>query len=558
MEFERKTKRGRAAEAAQQAERDAAQVHRDALQTEVEEAQSDYDAIRAGIRARRDEEQREVGGESSSRASTSAPSPVVADVLVHNLDMAQKLINENEGMQAASVPIRLAAIRIEGAKSLRPSFLGQLCKPYLDATLKPTLLNRLIYSHRLTHVLPGQYTSLSSILGLTSSIGSDLTSLDLFDDIIATLRPSEMGVTVEDVDIVLACKEKGNYFIKTSTDVGNGEGNATVQARIRNMFGGAERAEFSATMGTKTRRAFSASLSSPLFASPDHNVTLSAFALDRDLTSYASLIEGARGVRLAFQTRPGGGLTGAGSHEIGFDITHRHLSRLLPAASLSMKKLSGHSIKSSLSHQYTRETRDDAFTATQGSFVKFLQEWAGFGGDAQHYKAQVETQMSRCFGDGFAYSLAAQGGLLQSLNQRTSLFCDRFQLGGPVSVRMFRYNSLGPKDGYDSLGGDVFYSLGGSVFAPVPTKPDWPLKFQTFLNVGQLIQLDQSQPCWSTLNRNMIADDLIKRPSSSIGLGLMYRQGNLRAEVNFGVPLTVRAGDGARKGVQLGIGISFM
>jgi outer membrane protein insertion porin family len=161
--------------------------------------------------------------------------------------------------QAASVPLRLAAIRIEGAKSLRPSFLGQLCRPYLEAALKPTLLNRLFYSHRLDHVLPGQYTSLSSILDLTSSIASDLTSLDLFQDITATLRPSQVGVTVEDVDIVLACKEKGNYFLKTSTDVGNGEGNATIQARIRNMFGGAERAEFSAMMGTKTRRAFNVS-----------------------------------------------------------------------------------------------------------------------------------------------------------------------------------------------------------------------------------------------------------------------------------------------------------
>jgi outer membrane protein insertion porin family len=163
--------------------------------------------------------------------------------------------------QASSVPLRLTSIRIEGAASLRTSFLTQLCKPYMDPSLHPTLLNKLIYSHRLEHVLPGQYASLSSILALTQSLGTDLTSMDLFSDIDATLQPSISSLSAEDVDIVLSCKERGNYFLKTSTDVGNGEGNATIQGRIRNRFGGAERAEVSATMGTKTRRAFNVSLS---------------------------------------------------------------------------------------------------------------------------------------------------------------------------------------------------------------------------------------------------------------------------------------------------------
>jgi outer membrane protein insertion porin family len=144
----------------------------------------------------------------------------------------------------------------------------------VDPTLKATTLNQFLYSYRLNHVLPGQYTTLDSIADLTSAIGLDLTSLDVFSDIQATLQPSQNsssssfgpggssnnnGLTMEDVDVVLSCKEKGNYFIKTSSDVGNGEGNATIQARIRNLFGGAERAEFSATMGTKTRRAFDVS-----------------------------------------------------------------------------------------------------------------------------------------------------------------------------------------------------------------------------------------------------------------------------------------------------------
>lgn len=302
-----------------------------------------------------------------------------------------------------------------------------------------------------------------------------------------------------------------------------------------------------------------ATLSSPLFASPDHSIALGVFAHDRDLTSYASLVEGVRGARLALQlTSPSTSIL-AGSHELSLDVAHRHLSRLLPTASLSIKRLAGHSVKSSLSHLYTTDTRDDPFTATRGHYLKVFQEYAGLGGDAQHYKVESEVQLSRTLAAGWAYSLSAQGGLLRSLNPASSpLFCDRFQLGGPVSVRMFRYNSLGPKDGLDSLGGDVYYSLGGSLFAPIPSRPHWPLKIHSFCNVGQLIQSDPSQSLFHQANRRLLTSDLIAKPSSSIGLGLMYRQGNLRAEVNFGLPLTMRAGDGVRKGVQLGIGVSFM
>jgi outer membrane protein insertion porin family len=278
--------------------------------------------------------------------------------------------------------------------------------------------------------------------------------------------------------------------------------------------------------------------------------------MDRDLTSYASLIEGVRGMRAALQLQPGGGCLG--SHDIGFDITHRNLSRLLPSASLSMRRHAGHSIKSALSHLYTHDSRDDPFFATTGHFYKLYQELAGFGGDAQHYKVETETQFSRCFFNGWAFSLNGQAGLLRSLDTRAPLFCDRFQLGGPTSIRMFRFNSLGPKDAMDSLGGDMYYSFKASLFAPIPTRPDWPLKLHTFLNAGQLIQLDPKQSLTDSVNRKLMGSELLAKPSSSVGFGLMYRQGNLRAEVNFGVPLSMRVNDGAQKGIQLGIGVSFM
>jgi outer membrane protein assembly factor BamA len=41
----------------------------------------------------------------------------------------------------------------------------------------------------------------------------------------------------------------------------------------------------------------------------------------------------------------------------------------------------------------------------------------------------------------------ARAGAMWALGGRPTLFSDRFQLGGPTSVRMFRANSMGPRDG---------------------------------------------------------------------------------------------------------------
>ena len=51
--------------------------------------------------------------------------------------------------------------------------------------------------------------------------------------------------------------------------------------------------------------------------------------------------------------------------------------------------------------------------------------------------------------------------------------------------------------------------------------------------------------------------ELLKKPSIGVGLGLIYRTPIGRVELNFGMPITMRQGDWARKGFQFGIGVDF-
>lgn len=71
----------------------------------------------------------------------------------------------------------------------------------------------------------------------------------------------------------------------------------SAQARIRNVFGGAETFEANFSLGTKTRRAFRASLNTPLTSDMDTIGEVSAYGMDNDLSTYASCTESLRGVR---------------------------------------------------------------------------------------------------------------------------------------------------------------------------------------------------------------------------------------------------------------------
>lgn len=60
-----------------------------------------------------------------------------------------------------------------------------------------------------------------------------------------------------------------------------------------------------------------------------------------------------------------------------------------------MREAAGQTVKSSISHSYVLDTRDDRITATRGLYAKLFQELAGLGGDAKFYKVEAEGQISR-------------------------------------------------------------------------------------------------------------------------------------------------------------------
>ncbi|ORY31035.1 surface antigen-domain-containing protein, partial [Naematelia encephala] len=461
---------------------------------------------------------------------------------------AQQRVGEvvNDNMNR---PLRLTSIRLSPPPpTTRSTFLRSLLNPFLTPPSPhlPAWLNP----------SPIQPTTLQEILLSTRAMVGHLDKFGIFDmDRVGVRFEPVRGGDEDEVEMVLALRERGRLFLQAGTEVGGGEGGGNVTGRIRNAFGGAEVLEGQAAIGTKTKSAYQVSLTTPLLASPLLSLALTAFSQDRDHSAFASHRERSQGGRAQFSAT-----TPWGRHDLLYELIRREIGHLSPNASISVREESIQSTKSSLIHTWTSDTRDDPWLGTSGRLLKFSHEYAGLPGSsdrAHFFKSTTQSQLSRALypGSNIHYSIASLTTFLFPLFPKhlgRTLLPDRTFLGGPNSVRGWKVGGLGLRDGPDSLGGELSWGLGVSLFSPIPRKEHWPLRLHSFLNIGKVVGYDRDVTFADNVAR------MYRNPNVSVGLGLLYRLDPVRVEVNFTMPLVGRRGERTARGFGVGVGLEFL
>jgi len=425
--------------------------------------------------------------------------------------------------------------------------------------------------------------------------GRSLFSADIFHDDIALFldkpNPSNPYTTPTDIDIYLRARERSRISLKTGTDLGNVEGSAYGNVLFRNLFGGAESLNLNASAGTRTRSAYQATFETPILSDPEQRVSID---VHQSSTSkpWASHEEGLKGGNARYSW-----VSKGSRHQLAYTGVWRQITSLAEGASPSVRNDAGDSVKSSISHTWIVDKRNNPLLPQRGYFLKSISEIAGWGplqGDVAFWKSEMETSGAIPIpipgikgSSGVSLSAGLRAGVLYPLpigfgsNAEPSRINDRFQLGGPTDVRGFKIGGLGPRDGPDALGGDVYAAGSLALLLPLPrTGKESPLRFQIFANAGRLLALkdttSSSFPSSSSKKgEKAAADDSDSQsvqksvystmaelanglPSMSAGVGLIYAHPVARFELNFGLPLIVRKGEETRKGLQFGVGINFL
>lgn len=450
----------------------------------------------------------------------------------------------------------ISSVRILHANRTRRAFLERVVDPILSA-------NR-----------DGSYT-LEEALSEVGTATDKLSRFGIFKSPISVFLdrpdPTNASSSPTDVDVYISAHERGNYTIKTGTEAGASEADAYVNAELRNLFGGAETLNAHGSLGTRTRSAYSLAFDSPILSNPDLKVQVNGFA-SSVLKSWASHEEVQKGAntKLLWRSKTGH------EHTLAYSGIWRQVTSLAENASPTVRADAGDSFKSSIAHTWTNDKRDYPLLPSSGYLMRTVSELAGFSllaGDTSFFKTEAESQIALPFGTtGITLTAGLRGGLLYPLTQggsanpQASRINDRFQLGGPNSVRGFRLGGLGPHDGSDSVGGDVFAAGGASLLLPVPrVGKDTPLRLQAFINGGRLLALKGGKSedgtfagdARETLKKTLrdLKDEL---PSAAAGVGLVYAHPIARFEINFSLPLVMRKEEQGRKGLSFGVGVEFL
>lgn len=372
--------------------------------------------------------------------------------------------------------------------------------------------------------------------------------------------------THPDLRVLLTVAEKSRLLLKTGTDLGNTEGTGYIHGTYRNVFGGAESLNASVSIGTRTRSAYDLNFQTPIAANPDITAEVGGYASSRSNQHYASHEEALKGGRVGVKWSKGGD-----QHEVGYTGVWRQITGLGAEASASVRADAGDSVKSALGYTFTRDRRDNALLPGGGYLYKYSSEvagWGGLGGDVAFSRTEIETQGAVTVpGTGITVTTGLRGGLLYPLGlgraaPRPSRINDRFQLGGPMDVRGFWECGLGAKDGVDSVGGDAYVAGGASVLFPLPRLgKEKPVRLQAFVNGGRLVGLQGVGEGGGSVNGSVV--DAVRRmtgqlPSIAAGVGIVYAHPVARFELNFCLPIVKRPEEKARKGLQLGVGMSFL
>ncbi|EFX00640.1 mitochondrial outer membrane protein [Grosmannia clavigera kw1407] len=477
-------------------------------------------------------------------------------------------------------PATVHSLEVHGARNTRRSFLDPVLQPLVDSGRNVG-------------------TTLGDVLTEVQEAVSKLERFDIFKPAptvhLSDARARDPQAAATDLDIAIRVAEQPRFRLNTGTDLGNTEGSAYGNLLWRNMFGGAETLSLSARAGTRTRSAYSAALSAPLASNPDLVVTLEglASATQKPWASHEEALHGGS-LRLGWRSAAGH------VHSFAYSSTWRQVTGLAgTSASPSVRADGGDSLKAALAHTFVCDRRDSPLLPQQGYLVRTAAELAGWGplgGDVSFAKAEAElsgalpvslpfssssSSLSFPSPSGISVGAGLRAGLMYPLpfgykvlsgTAAPSRINDRFLLGGPSDVRGFKIGGLGPHDGADAVGGDVFAAGGINALLPVTRAgAASPLRLQLFANSGCLVALrhrktktpDEGPPALHSdaVARSVVAavQDLANGlPSTAVGFGLVYAHPVARFELNFSLPLVLRRGEESRKGLQVGVGINFL
>ncbi|GAU96159.1 hypothetical protein RvY_07645 [Ramazzottius varieornatus] len=356
----------------------------------------------------------------------------------------------------------------------------------------------------------------------------------------------DVGKEPQNYEVSFFVKEPNQLFGSVQTTVsGSGDTGLNVAVETPNVFGSGQRFRIEQGFGTKTKSHFSFSYGHPIQLSAIKYINAGVFR--RNFTFDASgLFNVDHGLSLDIQNEVGPYGT---RHRIGWEGSWRFVNSFNPKTPYEVRQYTGHSLKSAVINEIIHDTRDHAMLPEEGFLVRVFNELAGLGGDVMHLKTEAHLQMNVSLYKSIVAQATLGCGQVMPFGLNPVSISDRYFLGG-LNFRGFTQNHVGPHAGNFAIGGNLFWTSGLHLYAPLPFgDPYQPLlrhiRLHGFGNVGGL-----GNAGWSGLFSNF---------PMSAGCGVVLALGKLaRLEINFTKVLTTTGSEVLSPGqISFGFGVVY-
>eukprot|EP00741_Cyanophora_paradoxa_P004408 tig00000802_g4279.t1 len=352
----------------------------------------------------------------------------------------------------------------------------------------------------------------------------------------------------DQVDIVILIQER-TYSAALEANASRGEMNAGMNGNLYNLLGRPNILSAEIQRGSLSSVVGRARLSFPnMLRIRDSLLSLEGFQSHMLRVSSAHT-ETTRGVSLSFFT--------GGAHTLALDGHWREIVPDVNEASLAIREFAGHSLKTSIRHEYRIDTRDHPFVPTSGFLFHNKAEYAGLHGDVRFCRNETHGQLNFPLPLGMAAHLACMAGILHTPKGiARSCISDRFFLGGSNSLRGFRTHAVGPEMNGQALGGELMGAASARLSTGFGFLPEGNLlealgmRAFAFANAGNTMLRRHGAP------RKEEAERFWGGVEASLGVGLAVPFPVGRVELNFCRPLrTMDGADGRVQNFQIGLGI---
>jgi outer membrane protein insertion porin family len=239
-----------------------------------------------------------------------------------------------------------------------------------------------------------------------------------------------------------------------------------------------------------------------------------------------------------------------GRLSLNYQIASDEIRDVRPDASRFILEDEGTQFTSAVGYGYTYDRRNDPLEPTQGYLLRFGQDFAGVGGDAQYVRTTARARgYTSFFDEDVVLSLDLEGGHMFAWGEDLRI-TDRFQLGGD-RFRGFERGGIGPRDlqspRQDALGGEIFAVARTDLSFPIGLPEDLGIFGGVFADVGTLFQLEENSIVADsfttpTTQQTFTVDDDPKL-RASVGVSLFWDSGFGPLRVNFALPVVEEDGD---------------